>query len=190
MLTMLPLAPAVPVTVNVTEPPLGRFGITIPAPCISAAVVLTTVGHAAAPVGSAQFTPVTLRLATAGSVKMALSAGLGPALLTTIVYVTVAPALALAALSVLVMPRLADGVTCKVSVAAAALLPPLTVVKAPAAIVFSQEPTVVLVTVTVTVQLSVAGIVPPASATEVPFAAAVTVPPQVVAAAGTAALVI
>jgi hypothetical protein len=86
---------------------------------------------------------------------------------------------------------LTTGFTFNMSVAAATLLPPFVVVKAPAIIVFSQEPGVELVTVTVTVQLLLAGIVPPASATEVPLLAAVTVPPvHVVLPAGVAEFVI
>jgi hypothetical protein len=85
VLTIVPLADGVPVTVKVTEPPLGRVGITMPAPCIKTTVVLATLGQTAAPTGVPQVTPLTLKLATDGSVKMALFAGLGPVLLTTIV---------------------------------------------------------------------------------------------------------
>jgi hypothetical protein len=56
--------------------------------------------------------------------------------------------------------------------------------------VLTQDPAVVLVTVTDTVQKPDAGTVPPVRATLPPFAAAVTVPPQVVDAAGEAAFVI
>jgi hypothetical protein len=83
--TMLPEAPAVPVTLKVTLPPLGSVGITIPVPCINATVVLPTAGHAALPVADPHVTPVTVRLLTAGSVKTAPLAPEGPPLLTTIV---------------------------------------------------------------------------------------------------------
>ncbi len=82
--TMLPEAPAVPVTLKVTLPPLGRVGMTIPAPCIRATVVFGTVGQAAPPVAEPQVTPVTLKLLTAGSVNFAPFADEVPALLTTI----------------------------------------------------------------------------------------------------------
>ena len=85
VLTMVPVAAGVPVTLKVTEPPLGSVGITMPAPCIKAVVVLATVGQAAPPTGVPQVTPVTVRPAAAASWKMALVAGLGPALLTTMV---------------------------------------------------------------------------------------------------------
>src|SRR6185295_19024362 len=84
-LTILPLAPAVPVTLKVTLPPLGNVGITMPAPCIRATVVLPASGHVAPPAALPQVTPVTVRLATAGSVKMAPSEAAGPALVTTMV---------------------------------------------------------------------------------------------------------
>src|SRR5450631_4045738 len=81
-LAIAPLTPAVPVTVKVTLPVLGRVGITIPAPCISATVVAAGAGQAAPLIAVPQVTLVTARLATAGSVKMALLAADGPVLLT------------------------------------------------------------------------------------------------------------
>ena len=72
-------------TVKVTLPPLGRVGITMPAPCIKATVVFAAVGQAAPPVGVPQVTLVTLRPATEGSLKTVLFAALGPAFETTIV---------------------------------------------------------------------------------------------------------
>ena len=80
-----PAVPAVPWTVKVTDPPLGKVGMTMPAPCIKATVVLGTVGQAAPPRGVPQVTPETVRLATAGSLKTALSAADGPAFEATIV---------------------------------------------------------------------------------------------------------
>jgi hypothetical protein len=85
VLVMLPLvAVTFAVTVKVTLPPLGKVGITIPAPCISATVVLPTVGHAAPPPAPPQVTPVTLIPVATASLKTALFAGEGPALLTMI----------------------------------------------------------------------------------------------------------
>src|SRR4029077_5565657 len=86
-------------------------------PCISATVVLGTVGHAALPVGLPQVTLVTFRFATAGSVKIAPLAPDGPALLTPMVYVVVPPALTLVTPSVLVIERSATRLTVSVSVA-------------------------------------------------------------------------
>ena len=84
-LLMLPVAPAVPVTLKVTLPPLGKVGMVMPAPCMAARVTLAGAGHAAPPVTLPQVTAVTVRLATAGSVKIAPSALAGPPLLTTMV---------------------------------------------------------------------------------------------------------
>ena len=84
-LEIVPLAPAAPLSVKVTLPPEGSVGITIPAPCSNAIVVLPTVGHAAPPVAEPQVTFVALSPATAGSVKTALSADDGPTLVTTTV---------------------------------------------------------------------------------------------------------
>ena len=82
-------------------------------------------------------------------------------------------------------------VTVMLAVAAAAFVPPSTVVKALAGIVLVLVPFVVLVSVTVIVQLPplpVPGIVPPVNITVVAAATAVTAPPaQVVLAAGVAA---
>ena len=72
-------------TENVTLPPGGSVGITIPVPCIRATVVFGTDGHAAPPLAPLQLTPVTVRFATAGSVKTAPSPDDGPELLTTMV---------------------------------------------------------------------------------------------------------
>ena len=87
VLVIVPVAlPAtVAFTVKVTLPAAGSVGMTMPAPCISATVVLGTVGHAAPPLGLPQVTLVTLKFATAGSVNTAPIAGDGPPLLTTMV---------------------------------------------------------------------------------------------------------
>src|SRR5436305_530053 len=71
--------------VNVTLPPDGKVGITIPEPCINATVVFPAVGQAAPPVALPQVTLVALSPAVAGSVNTALFAEEGPALVTTIV---------------------------------------------------------------------------------------------------------
>src|SRR5439155_18863046 len=71
--------------VNVTLPPDGSVGITIPDPCMSATVVFPAVGHAAPPVALPQVMLVALRPATAGSVNTAPSPADGPALVTTTV---------------------------------------------------------------------------------------------------------
>src|SRR5690349_6588083 len=67
--------------------------------------------------------------------------------------------------------------TVSVSVAAAALVPPLAVVRPPAAIVFTRVPAAADTTFTVTVHEPLAGMAPPESATDGPPSAAVTVPP-------------
>ena len=87
VLAIVPVAPdaTVAFTVNVTLPPDGSVGMTMPAPCISATVVFGIVGHAAPPLALPQVTPVAFRFATAGSVKTAPLADDGPALLTTTV---------------------------------------------------------------------------------------------------------
>ena len=86
-LVMLPVAPlwTLALTVKVTEPPAGKVGTKMPAPCISATVVLGTVGHAAPPLALPQVTLATFRFATAPSLKIAPFAVEGPVLLTTIV---------------------------------------------------------------------------------------------------------
>src|SRR5438270_601586 len=71
--------------VNVTLPPDGRVGITIPELCINATVVFPAVGHTEPPVALPQVTLVALNPLTAGSVNTAPSAAAGPALVTTIV---------------------------------------------------------------------------------------------------------
>ena len=75
--------PAVPVTVKVTEPPLGRVGMTMPAPCIRATV--GAAGQAAPPEAEPQVTLETVRLATAASLKTEFEAAEGPELEATIV---------------------------------------------------------------------------------------------------------
>ena len=87
-LVRVPVAPPATVafTVNVTLPDAGNVGTTMPLPCISATVVLGGVGHAAPAEALPQVTPVAVRLAMAGSLKIAAFAPEGPALLTTIVY--------------------------------------------------------------------------------------------------------
>jgi hypothetical protein len=80
-LVMVPLVPAVPVKVKVTLPPLGRVGIANVPACKAAKVELT--GQAAPPVAEPQVTPVAVKLATAGSLTVALLAAEGPLFLTT-----------------------------------------------------------------------------------------------------------
>src|SRR6185436_2808845 len=82
-LAIEPLTPAVPETVKVTLPVFGQVGMTMPVPCINATVVLAASGQAAPLSGVPQVTLVTVRLATAGSVKTALLADDGPLLVTT-----------------------------------------------------------------------------------------------------------
>ena len=72
----------VPMTVNVRLLPDGSVGITMPAPCIAATV---DTGQIAPPVSLPQVTLETESPVMLGSVKIAPSAGLGPALATTIV---------------------------------------------------------------------------------------------------------
>ena len=80
-LVIVPLTPAVPVRVRVTLPPLGRVGmVSVPA-CKAAMVGLA--GQAAPPVADEQTKPVAAKLATAGSLMVALLAGEGPLLVTT-----------------------------------------------------------------------------------------------------------
>ena len=116
-----PTAVTVALTVKVTLPPLGKVGITIPAPRIKATVVFGTVGQAAAPVAVPHVTPVTFKPAINGSVNTALFAAEGPAFVTTIVYVVVPPALTLATPSVFVMSRFAVGVATMVTSSAVLL---------------------------------------------------------------------
>ena len=157
-LLMLPVAPAVPVTLKLTLPPLGSVGIVMPAPCMAAIVTLAGAAHAAPPVGAPQLTAVTVRFATAGSVKIAPSAPAGPALATTIVYVVAAPAFTVAIPSVLLIDRLAWALM--VVFAVLLLLPPvLSLVPAGAAIVatLAIAPVTPAVPVTVKVTLPVFG---------------------------------
>ena len=72
-----------PATVKVTLPPLGNVGMTIPAPCIKATVVLAAVGQAAPPDALPQVTETTTQPVFDGSVKIALFAAFGPLLVTT-----------------------------------------------------------------------------------------------------------
>ena len=81
--TLPPAAVTEAFTVNVTLPPLGSVGMIIPAPCMAATVELA--GQTAPPVAVPQVTLETLKPLTAGSVKIAPLAELGPALDTTIV---------------------------------------------------------------------------------------------------------
>ena len=75
----------VPVTVKVTEPVFGRLGITMPAPCIKATVVLATTGQTAPLIGVPQVTLETFKPVMTGSVNTALSAVLGPLFVTAMV---------------------------------------------------------------------------------------------------------
>ena len=83
VLVTLPVAAGliVAVTVNVTLLPAGKVAMGIPVPCM--AVIVGAAGQAAPPVMAPQLTLLTVRLATAGSVKIVPFAALGPALLTT-----------------------------------------------------------------------------------------------------------
>ena len=78
---IVPLAPAVPITVKVTLPPLGKVGIVSVPACNAATVGLD--GQVAPPVAVPQLTLLAVKLATLGSLTVALFAALGPALLTT-----------------------------------------------------------------------------------------------------------
>src|SRR3954464_4603483 len=79
-LVMVPLTAAVPLTVNVTLPPLGKVGITSPA-CSCATV--GEPGHTAPALSAPQLAVVALKFATAASVTTAPLAAAGPLLLTT-----------------------------------------------------------------------------------------------------------
>jgi hypothetical protein len=94
------VAVTVAVKVNVTLPPAGSTGITMPVPWMSPTFV---VPQAAPPCGLPQETLVAESPAETGSVTKAPSAADGPALLTTIVYVVVLPEIAVVIESVLVM---------------------------------------------------------------------------------------
>ena len=80
-LVIVPLVPAVPVTVKVTLPPLGKVGMANVPACSDATV--GEAGHTAPPVTLPQLTLDTVKLATAGSLTVVPLAALGPALLTT-----------------------------------------------------------------------------------------------------------
>ena len=77
---IVPLAPAVPVILKVTVPPLGKVG-NVKVPKL---VWLPIGGHPAPPVVEVQPMPVTVKLATAGSVTVVLFAALGPLFVTII----------------------------------------------------------------------------------------------------------
>jgi len=79
ILAVFPIVPVAPIatvalTVNVTLPPDGSVGMTMPAPCINATVVFGAAGHAAPPLALPQLTPVMFRFVAAGSVNTAPSA--------------------------------------------------------------------------------------------------------------------
>ena len=120
MLALLVTEPLVAVTFALTVktrlPPAGKVGITMPVLCNRAVVVLAALGQTAEPVGVPQVTPVTFRPATAGSVTTALSAALGPLLVTVRVYTVVPPAVRLEPPLVLTSCRSARGLTVSVSV--------------------------------------------------------------------------
>ena len=80
--TLPEVAVTLALTVKIRLPPAGKVGITMPAPSSKPTVVLAAVGQAALPVALPQVTLVLLKPATAGSVMIALLAGLGPALVT------------------------------------------------------------------------------------------------------------
>ena len=94
VLTTVPLPAAVPVMLNVIDPPTGNVAMLSPPPCNNGTV--NTAGHVAPPDELGHVTPVTVKLATAGSVTNVPFAALGPGLLTTTVYVRLAPAVTLA----------------------------------------------------------------------------------------------
>ena len=80
LVIVLPV-PAVPVTVKVTLPPLGKVGILNVPPCKEDTV--GEAGHTAPPVTLPQLTPDTVKFATPGSLTVVPLAALGPALLIT-----------------------------------------------------------------------------------------------------------
>jgi hypothetical protein len=86
--------PAVPVTVNVMLPPLGRVGMANVPPC--KAVTLGLAGQTAPPVALPQVTDAAVKFATLGSLTVALFNVIVLLLVTTIVYVTVPLAFTLA----------------------------------------------------------------------------------------------
>ena len=80
-LVIVPFVPAVPVKVKVTLPPLGNVGMaSVPA---WSADKVELAGQAAPPVAVPQVTVAAVKLATAGSLMVALLAGEGPLLVTT-----------------------------------------------------------------------------------------------------------
>ena len=83
VLTIVPLPPAVPVMLSVTEPPTGKVAMLRPAPCSNGTV--KTAGHVAPPENAGHVTPVNVKLATAGSVTSVPFAALGPGFVTTTV---------------------------------------------------------------------------------------------------------
>ena len=77
---MVPLPPAVPVTVRVTLPPLGNAGITTIPDCKLAMVRFAKVGQAAPPEMALHTTLLAVKLAALASVIVELSAAIGPLL--------------------------------------------------------------------------------------------------------------
>ena len=75
------VAPAVPVTVKVTLPPLGKVGIANVPACNDANVGLA--GQAAPPVAVLQVILLAVKFTTDGSLTVALFAGAGPLFVTT-----------------------------------------------------------------------------------------------------------
>jgi hypothetical protein len=83
VLVIVPLVPAVPVSVKVTLLPLGKIGIVSVPACKADNAGLT--GHDAPPVSEPQVTVPAVKLATAGSLIVALLAPDRPLLVTTMV---------------------------------------------------------------------------------------------------------
>ena len=124
------------------------------------------------------------------SVKLALVAVLGPALVITKLKVIVLPAPGVKLPGVLTMPRLATGVTVRVAVTALEL-GPTEVVSEPAGIELGKEPPELLVTTTDNEQLDAGGIAAGADKLTEPAPAVATgtaEPAHVVATAVTVAL--
>ena len=74
MFVIVPLAPAVPVTVKVTLPPLGKVGMVTAPDCKLVTVRLAVEGHVAEPVTDEQLTPVAVKFGTLGSLTVELFA--------------------------------------------------------------------------------------------------------------------
>ncbi|XIG26128.1 hypothetical protein PRJ39_07970 [Lysobacter enzymogenes] len=111
LLTEPLLAVTVATTVKTSLPPEGSVGTVTPL----SKFATVTVGHTAAPLAR-QVTLVLFRPAAAGSRTTEPSAALGPALLSSIVYVVGSPALTVLTPLLLVSVRSATGVTVSVSV--------------------------------------------------------------------------